>query len=130
MMQKQQGMTLIGMLLTGVAVVMAGLLVMRIVPVYLQHYSIVQSIKSLNTSPVSSSGDLLADVDGLREVLNKRLEINGVEPLNAKQIIISPDGEHQFIVQLKYQVVKPLVYNINLLFQFDETYKVVSGSEN
>ena len=130
-MQKQQGMTLIGMLLSVVVLIMAAVVVMRLVPVYIQHYEIVQSIKSLNTVPVASlSGDPLADVEALRSSLNKRLEINGVDYLKNDEVIFTPHGEHRFQVRLKYQAIRFLAYNINLLINFDDTYEVVAGSEN
>ncbi|KTD32273.1 transmembrane protein [Legionella moravica] len=130
-MQKQQGMTLIGMLFTVIVVVMAAVVVMRVVPVYLQHYSIVQSIKGLNETPVSTlTGDSYSDIETLRASLSKRFDINGVDDLNNDQLVISPDGPNRFKVKLKYQVVKPLVYNMSLMVDFDNTYEVVVGSEN
>ncbi len=130
-MRKQQGMTLIGMLLTVAAIVMAAIVVMRLVPVYIQHYEIVQSIKSLNTVPVSSlSGDPLADITVLRSDLTKRFDINGVDELKEGEVTFTPDGEHKFKVRLKYQVVRFLAYNVNLMINFDDTYEVIVGSEN
>ncbi|CEG57420.1 DUF4845 domain-containing protein [Legionella fallonii] len=130
-MRKQQGMTLIGMLLTVAAIVMAAIVVMRLVPVYLQHYEIVQSIKSLNTVPVASlSGDPLADMTVLRSDLTKRLDINGVDELKEGDVTFTPNGEHKFNVRLKYQVVRFLAYNVNLMINFDDTYEVTAGSEN
>ena len=130
-MRKQNGMTLIGMLLTVVVVAMAAIVVMRIVPVYLQYYTILESIKGLNSTPSSSlTGDAFSDVQELKKSLTKRLDINGVEDLRDDQIVISPDGENKFTVKIKYQVVRPLVYNISLLFDFDHTEEVVAGSEN
>lgn len=130
-MQKQKGMTLIGMLFTVVVVVMAGIVVMRIIPVYLQHYSIVQSIKALSSTPISTlTGDPLSDVGVLRRSLTKRLDINGVEDLKEDQLSITPSGTNKFTVKLKYQVIRPLVYNMSLLFDFNETQEVTAGSEN
>ncbi|KTD51277.1 DUF4845 domain-containing protein [Legionella quateirensis] len=130
-MQKQKGMTLIGMLFTVIVVVMAAIVVMRVVPVYIQHYSIVQSIKGLNSTPASTlTGDSYTDIDTLRKSLTKRFDINGVDDLKNDQLVISPDGPNKFKVKLKYQVVKPLVYNMSLLVDFDDTYEVVAGSEN
>ena len=130
-MRKQQGMTLIGMLLTVAAIVMAAIVVMRLVPVYMQHYEIVQSIKALNTVPVSSlSGDPLADIAVLRSDLTKRLDINGVDELKEGGVTFTPDGEHKFKVRLKYQAVRFLAYNVNLMINFDDTYEVIAGSEN
>ncbi|HAT8211072.1 TPA: DUF4845 domain-containing protein, partial [Legionella pneumophila] len=95
-MRKQQGMTLIGMLFTAVVVVMAGIFVMRVVPVYIQHYSILHSVKSLNSMSVSSlSGDPLTDVATLRESVTKRLDINGIEDLKPGQLVITPSGPNK-----------------------------------
>ena len=130
-MHKQQGMTFIGMLLTMAAVIMAAILVMRAVPVYLQYYSVKQSIKGLNTIPVSSlTGDPYSDVEVLKSRFNKYLEINSLDNLKADQLVIEPDGTNKFIVKLKYQVTKPLLYNVSLLFDFDDTEEVVIGSES
>ena len=130
-MRKQKGMTFIGMLLTMAAVIMAAIVTMRAVPVYLQYYSIIQSIKGLNTVPVSSlTGDSYSDVDVLRGSMNKHLEINGLDNLKPDQLVIVPNGTNKFTVKLKYQVIRPLFYNVSLLFDFNDTEEVVAGSEN
>ncbi|WP_298624110.1 DUF4845 domain-containing protein [uncultured Legionella sp.] len=130
-MRKQQGMTLIGMLFSVVVVVFAAVVVMKIIPIYLQHYSVVQSIKGLNATPFADmTGDSYADAMTLRKSLGKRLDINGVEDLKNEQLSISPSGTNAFKVKLKYQVIRPLVYNISIMIDFDDTYEVVTGSEN
>ncbi len=93
-MKKQKGMTFIGMVLTIALIVMAAVVVMRMVPVYIQYYSILQSIKALNSVPASSlTGDPLTDVSFLRTSVSKRLDINGVNDLTRDELIITPDGE-------------------------------------
>lgn len=130
-MNKQKGMTFIGMLGTMAVVIAGGLLVMRLVPVYIQYYTILSSIKGLNATPVTSlSGDPIADTEVLRSSLIKRLDINGIEYLKEDNVRITPDGTNKFKVQVKYQLVRPLVYNISLLFDFNKTEEVVAGSEN
>ena len=129
-MKKQQGMTLIGMLLIMGVVVLAAIVVMRIVPVVIQHYSIVTSIKTLDQTPASSlTGDPAADVEILHSSLSKRLNINGLEDLKPEELVITPEGENHFKVQLTYKVIRPLVYNVSLLFEFDRTIEVEIGSE-
>lgn len=130
-MQKQNGMTLIGMLLTVIVFVMVGIVTIRIVPVYLQHYSVIQSIKSLNSTPTSSlSGDPIADIAVMRQSLTKRLDINGLEDFKDDQLQFTQSNESSYTVKLKYQIIKPLVYNISLLFDFNDTEEVKPGSEN
>lgn len=130
-MRKQKGMTLIGMVFTMIVVIMAAILVMRIIPVYLEHYSVVQSVKALNTTPQASlTGDPLGDAMVLRRDLSKRLDINGIQDLSDDQLTIVPDGLNKYKVKLKYQVIKPLVYNMSLMFNFVDEVEVVTGSEN
>lgn len=130
-MHNQKGITLIGMLFTAVAVICVGILVMRVVPVYLNHYSIVQSIKDLGSSTDSSlTGDSMSDVMVLRRSLTKRLDINGINDLDDEELSITPDGENKYIVKLKYQEIRPLVYNMSLLFHFDDVIEVKTHSEN
>lgn len=130
-MRNQKGITLIGMLLTMAVVVACCIVVMRVVPVYIQYYSITQSIKALNTVPASSlSGDPMANVITLRASLTKRLDINEVEDLSPKELVISPIDGNKYKVKLDYQVIRPLVGNVSLLFDFKDTYEVKPSSEN
>ncbi|MGL6028629.1 MAG: DUF4845 domain-containing protein [Legionella sp.] len=130
-MHNQKGITLIGMLFAAVAVICVGIFVMRVVPVYLQHYAIVQSIKDLGTIADSSlTGDNMSDAMALRRSLTKRLDINGINDLSDEELSITPDGENKYIVKLKYQATRPLVYNMSLLFQFDDVIEVKTHSEN
>ena len=129
-MDKQKGMTLIGMLLSMAVLVMVVVVLMRVVPVVIEHYSIVTSIEALKDTPASSfTGDPVTDVSTLRYGLSKRLNINGINDLKPEQLVIIPDGPNKFQMQLKYQVVRPLVYNVGLIFNFDRTIEVVVGSE-
>lgn len=100
------------MLLTMATVIIAAILVMRAVPV------------------ASLTGDSYSDVEVLRGRLNKHLEINGLDNLKPDQLTIVPNGTNKFTVKLKYQIVRPLLYNISLLFDFNDTQEVVTGSEN
>lgn len=130
-MDKQKGMTLIGMLLTMAVVVMVVVVAMRVVPVVIQHYSIVSAIKALDqVSPGSLTGDPAADVSTLRSSLSKRLDINGIEDLKPEELVITPDGANKYKVRLKYTVIRPLAFNMGLIFNFDRTIEVVTGSEN
>lgn len=130
-MHKQKGITLIGMLFTAIVVICVGIFVMRVVPVYLQHYSIVQSIKDLSsTNALSLTGESMSDAITLRRSLAKRLDINGISDLNDDELSITPAEENKYTVKLKYQVIRPLVYNMSLLFLFDDVIEVKTHSEN
>lgn len=130
-MHKQKGMTLIGMLITAVVIIFAATVVMRVIPVYLQYYSVLKSIKGLNSMPPSNlTGDPVADVNALKGNIDKRLSINGVDSLKDNQLKIEPLGNKKYRVKLHYQVTKPLISNMSLLFDFEHTEEVVVGSES
>lgn len=129
-MKRQKGMTLISMVFTMVMVIVAAVLLMRIVPVYIDHYTVAQSIKSLNSVPASSlTGDPSVDAETLRNALRKRLEINSVYDFKTEQVTFEQTTANKFQAKLVYQVIKPLVYNIKLLFDFNDIYQVDVGSE-
>ncbi|WP_115707004.1 DUF4845 domain-containing protein [Legionella sainthelensi] len=130
-MYKQKGMTFVGTVLTIIAIVIAATVIMRVVPVYLQYYSIIKSIDDLNSIPASNlTGDSMQDINELKSVLDKHLDINGITSLKENQLTIEPLGANKFMIRLKYQVRKPLIYNVSLLFDFNHSEEVVAGSEN
>lgn len=124
-MRKYRGITLIGMLLTMATVIIAGIVVMRIVPVYLENYEVSHSIKALNTLPATEfSADTAANAEVLRSKLLYQLYINGIEYITPEQITIVPNGENKFTVTIKYRVIKSLVANASLLFIFNTSQEV------
>ncbi len=128
-MQKQYGMTLIGMLLTMATVIIAGIVVMRVVPVYLQHYEVLSSMKALNTlKSTEFSADPASNASVLKTKLLNQLYINSIE-IAPEQIVLTPDGENKFHLSIKYQVIKPLVANISLLFKFEASQEVKVSAE-
>lgn len=127
-MKKQTGMTFVGMLLTMAVVIMSLIIVMKIVPVYIQHYSVIQSIKSLHKIPDTEfSSDPAVNANILRDKLDKQLYVNGVEIPNDK-ILIKPMTKGRYSIAISYQVTKPLISHISLLFDFNVAQEVDVGS--
>jgi len=125
-MRKYHGMTLIGMLFTMAVIIIIGLLLMRVVPVYLEHYTVLQSIDSLSRLPATEfSSDPSANAIVLKDRLTNQLYVNSIV-LPPENIKIVPKGSNgYFQVSIKYQVLKPLVGNANLLFNFDDSKEVI-----
>jgi hypothetical protein len=129
-MNRNQGMTLIGMLLTLAVVVAVGITLLRVVPVYIQHYEVMTSIKSLNSLPSSDfSTDPASNAAVLRSKLLNQLYVNSIESITPDQIIITPDDKGNFTITIKYQVIRPLVANIRLLFDFETTQGVTVSEQ-
>ncbi len=129
-MRKQQGLTLIGMLLTMAIVIITGIVIMRVVPVYKSHYEVTSSLKALNNLPANAfSTDPAANANILREKLLNQFLVNSITSISPEQIIIEPTDEGKFNISIKYQVILPLVANVRLLFDFDTSQEVKVGAE-
>lgn len=124
-MYRNKGVTFLGMLLILATVVIAGILIIRVIPTYIEHYSVVQAVDALNRLPASDfTGDPMVDAGTLRNKLLNQFTINGVDYITPEQLTVTPDKENHFIVTIKYQVILPLVANANLLFKFDDSREV------
>ena len=127
-MDTQSGRTLVGTLVMVLALLLLVVMAMRIVPVYLENYNIKQSIDSLkNLDQSFFSLDPMANVDVLKSKLMGQFDINGIEDIKKEQIIIEPTTPGSYKVSLHYTVIKSLVSNISLLFDFNESEEVSVG---
>lgn len=125
-MRRQGGMTLIGMVLTMAVVVIAGIVVMRAVPVYIRFYEVKSSVRALNTLPTTEfTTDPSSNAHYLRTKLMNQLYVNSIESITPEQINIIPDGTNAFKITIKYQEIRPLIANIRLLFDFSLAEKVI-----
>lgn len=129
-MRNQQGMTLIGMLVVVAAVVVAGVLLMRVVPVYIQHQAVVGSVRSMNRLPASEFGlSSEMNVHLLKKKLYHQFYVNGVDEVVKEGVSVKPEGMHTYRVTVKYQAIRPLVANISLLFDFEDSIEVNIGKD-
>ena len=128
-MRKIQGMSFVGMLLTMTAVIVIGILLMRAVPVYLEYYSVISSIDALKRLPATDfSGEPSANAIVLKGKLVNQLYVNSIT-LPVENIKVAPKGQNNFLVSVKYQVIKPLVANASLLFDFDVSEEVAISAQ-
>lgn len=129
-MRRTQGMTFIGMLLTMAVVVCLGILMMRITPAYLLHYQITQALDGLTHIPKTEfSADPSTNAELLRSKLLAQLNIDGISEVGNDQIKIAPLNEHTMSVAVDYQLIKPLFFNMSLLFNFHDTKEVTVSDE-
>jgi len=83
MNERQRGMTLIGMLLLLILIGFVAVIAMKVVPMYIQYYSIKSTIESVRKESVSS----MATVD-IQNAIQKRFDIGYVETVKAKDLKI------------------------------------------
>ncbi len=124
-MKNTQGMTFVGMLLTMAIVIIGGLLLLRIVPVYIEHYEIKHSLQTLNSLPkeqlsaVPSESEIL-----IKKSLFKQFEVNSINDIKDENIIIKQETDNKMLVTIKYQAIRHFIANISLLFDFEDSQEV------
>jgi hypothetical protein len=114
--KRQDGLTLISILLIVVLLGTGVLFTFRLVPIYIEHFGVVSSLKSMEEEPgmhAKSQGELL-------EMLRHRLEINDVTRVTKENIFIKRQ-QQDTRVQVAYEVQIPVVSNISLLVTFDNS---------
>lgn len=129
-MKNQRGLTFLGMLFTIAAVVVIALFVMRITPVYIEHYAVTRALSSLQSMPNKEvTTDPAANAIAIKRTLMKQFEIDNVDFIKEDDITITPSGNDKLKVSIHYQVTRPLVANISLIFNFNDSQEVAVGSE-
>ncbi len=122
--RKQQGITLIGFVLAAGFVVVMGMIALKVIPVYINYFSVTKSIKDLNSLPKS---DLQQSPEAgrayLREYLSRKLYINEIRFIKKKDMKIKRKRK-VYVVSVPYTVEKKLVSNVYLIFKFNPSYEV------
>lgn len=115
----QRGMGLVGWMLSLIVFGFVVLVSLKLIPVYIDGYKVSSSMESLrsDTEPATS----LAEV---RARLLKRLDINMVDTVTARDISLRRDANNEVAVNVNYEVRKPLLGNIDVVISFDKTTEV------
>lgn len=119
--KKQQGMTLISMACLAIIVVSMFLLVLNIIPIYMDHGKVTSALNSIK-------GNLEARNDSPEQLntrLFKLLQVNNADDIIKKEnVTINKLDNGATQIQVQYEVVKKLVGNASILVQFDDTLEI------
>jgi hypothetical protein len=118
-LQRQQGMTFIGLMCI---LVLAGIVVyagVRLTPVYLNYMNIV---KTMETTASEFKGET-ADPGAIRTSLERHWEITTITAVDYKDVEITKD-ESGISLHVAYDDSEPYIGNLSLAVHFDKTVKV------
>ena len=118
----QQGVTFIAVVLIMLAIGFVGIIGIRFIPVYLKHYSVVASMKSLENDPPSTVSGGSAKM-GLESALLRRLYINNISDINGKDIKVTLVNGG-YMVRVVYDAQVKMVANIDAVVHFDDSVTV------
>ncbi len=115
-MKKQHGMSFYGMCIALVIAVFFGMLAIKIVPVYVDNSLMRTAInKALDTQNAGMVESQIRD-----NISNSMLVNNITGPARHSVSVTSKNG--RIIAQSNYEVRIPIVYNIDVIISFDDTY--------
>ncbi len=110
------GLGTLGLLLVLIIVGALVGIAFRLVPIYIDYFTIVGALKGLKDDPQSAQ----MSPPELRRSIQDRLYINNVTSVGYDDFKIRKD-RNQTIIQVVYEVRRPLVGNLDVVAKFDES---------
>ncbi|HEB97056.1 MAG TPA: DUF4845 domain-containing protein [Sedimenticola thiotaurini] len=118
---RQRGMTGVGWLTVLALIGFFAMLILKLAPVYMEHYSVKTVLASLKEEPLITT----RSVAEVRRLLKKRLTINGVYDMKKEAMKIKKEGG-VMRVRIAYEVRKHMVGNVDVVISFDDQVELVS----
>jgi hypothetical protein len=119
---RQSGMTAIGWLLVLILIGFAALITLRLVPVYVEYMKVSAAMESVRKQP-----DVTRQPEKeIREMLQKRFDVEDVRSITARQVDIKHDT-NGWRLSMEYTRQEPFVANIDLLVKFHKDVKVTAN---
>ncbi len=115
----QSGFTFIGVVFLIIVVVFFANLIMKLTPAYLEYFSVSTSLSSLQDEKFSSS----ALESEIRDKLQKRLDVNDVKHVKAKNISIQR-SEGKAVASIDYDVRTNIFANIDAVVHFSKSVEI------
>ncbi|HKL51710.1 MAG TPA: DUF4845 domain-containing protein [Wenzhouxiangellaceae bacterium] len=112
MISNQRGMTLIGFLIVLAAALFVAYIAMKLVPIYINHYSVVSSMKSMAEEPGAAN----MSEGRLRDFLSRKFSTSYVKHVTARDIQIVRGTGVEIIAE--YEVREDLIGNLDAVVTF------------
>lgn len=112
MQSRQGGMTLIGFLFVLAAALFVAYIGMKLVPVYLNHYSVVDVLKTMAAEPGAAN----MSEGRIRDLLSRKFTTSYVKHIRAQDIEIQRGGGTRIIAD--YEVRVALIGNLDAVAKF------------
>jgi len=117
--KSQRGLTFLSLAFILGLIAFFTLLALRIIPIYLDHNKVSNSLKALRNSP-----DLISMSEAqIRDSLNKRFSINYVYDVNQNDITVVKHGDYLKVV-IDYEVARNIVGNLSVLAEFNDVIEI------
>lgn len=108
-------MTLIGMLLIVIVIAFMGLVAMKVIPMYMQYYTIKSTIESIRKEPQLAQ----MSPSDIQNAIQKRFDIGYVDKIKARELKIKNERNGR-ILELVYQDETELFYGLYVVLKVNE----------
>ncbi|MBL8246927.1 MAG: DUF4845 domain-containing protein [Candidatus Competibacter sp.] len=112
---RQRGLTVIGMLLLIVVLGFMALIAMKVIPMYIQYFTIKSTIENIRKEPQLAQMGLAE----IQTALQKRFDIGYVDKITAKDIKLRNDRNGR-VLDLVYEDDQPLFYGLHVVLKVNE----------
>ncbi len=113
--QRQRGMTILGMILVIIMVAFVALIGMKVIPMYIQYYSIKSTIESVRKEPMLAQ---MTPTD-IQKAIDRRFTIGYVENVKASDLKIRNERNIR-VLELKYDDERELFYGLYVMLKVNE----------
>jgi hypothetical protein len=118
----QKGITLLGFIVVLAIVGFFAFIIMRLFPVYSEYYGVLQAMKAIQVEP----GVATMTPEKIKELLDRKFYISYVTSVKRNNVKVSrKDGG--YVLNVKYEVRGPLLYNLEYIASFDKTVKLAGA---
>lgn len=112
-MHKQRGVSMLGFMLIAVVVIMIAMLAMKLVPAYIEFFSVKKILNSMGQDPEVKG---MSNVD-VRNSFSKRASTGYVTVVKPEDLSIDRSGGNT-VISTEYEYRTPLIANISLVVDF------------
>ena len=118
--RKQNGLSIIGFLMVLSLVIFFAYIGMRIVPIYLEYYSVVSAMNGV----AAERGSAQLPPQEIRLRILNRLYVSYASGDNVQESDIKILRRNGVAIRIAYEVRKPLIGNLDVVAKFDRTARL------
>lgn len=119
-MRKQQGMTLIGMVIVALIAGIFVLAAIRLIPVFLEYQKVNTAMNAMKVDLDGSN----AGPGQIRTSLERRFDIDDVKSITPRDVVIERTSDG-YSVRADYEGRAPFIANVHFLVIFDKSVEVL-----
>jgi len=122
--QPQAGMTYMGMLIMLIVIAFFAVVLIKVLPLYMEHFNVTSSLKSLAKDTKDGQG--AKTPMEVEKLLSNRLIINDVQHVTRDDIKVTRDG-HRLVVDVSYEARVHLFGNLDVVAKFPDNRVELGG---